>query len=576
MAEEKLRARCEAHGLTYDPSVHSGCVVCRRGTDEGSLAPPASSKLAKWFLFGTLGLGVIAVVAIGVSVWNWYQERLRVEADEPSEPQVEQVVATLPGLPRHRGTVMLGRTGNDRFGYPRDLPDKLTLLSLLREERFEELTSHMESLQDAFEEDFRKEDWPAIAIEAFGTADPALGSLIDRWVKATPDSFAPYAARAEYAISRAWHYRGGKWARLTSQARFRKMGETLATAPNDLDRALALRPKLVEAHRMRIVVAFATSADLTTKRAILQDGLRHCPFCVGIRWSYLLAVSPRWGGSWNLVDKEAKAAQFPKQNPKLRLLLGFVDADRCKLMYEEKPKAALRLCVRALEHGDYAGYLRTTAKVLRKLDRHEEALNLLGRSLERTPQSTRSLIDRGHLLRVLNREEEAAEDFLLAARLDPVDEYTQKQLRNTLRAMVYEAYQAEKRGLREEAIATYSRAIEVHPNYADAWYYRAGANAKAGRTRLAESDLEHLIAIEPTHLEAHRLLDHILFKQKRLDEIVEHWNGYLARKPKDADALLERSGTYYHLGKLDLAKHDLAASCKLGNVKACQTQRRFK
>lgn len=31
-------ARCEAHGLAYDPSLHDGCVICRRGMQ--SSAPP--------------------------------------------------------------------------------------------------------------------------------------------------------------------------------------------------------------------------------------------------------------------------------------------------------------------------------------------------------------------------------------------------------------------------------------------------------------------------------------------------------------------------------------------------------
>ena len=66
-----------------------------------------------------------------------------------------------------------------------------------------------------------------------------------------------------------------------------------------------------------------------------------------------------------------------------------------------------------------------------------------------------------------------------------------------------------------------------------------------------------MIELDPTHLDAYRLLDHVLFKQKRLDEIVQHWNRYLALRPKDADALMERSGTYYHKGEMSLAKQDV-------------------
>jgi hypothetical protein len=41
------RAKCEAHGLVYDPTVHSGCVLCRRADGSASVRPaPAQAVVA--------------------------------------------------------------------------------------------------------------------------------------------------------------------------------------------------------------------------------------------------------------------------------------------------------------------------------------------------------------------------------------------------------------------------------------------------------------------------------------------------------------------------------------------------
>jgi len=216
------RVRCEAHGLMYDPAAHSGCVVCRREeqpSEPQRTGPPSTKVLAL-----TKSLAALALVVFVGGVYLYLdRQQAIVEADGPTEPEVGRVVAALPGIPEHQGTIMLGRTGVDQYGYPRDRPDQLTLLALLQDKRFEELSSHLESFQASFEGDFRKEQWPGIAFNAFNTADRELGPLIDEWVKTTPDSFAPYQARAEHRVALAWHYRGSKVGRLTSKKRFKKM-----------------------------------------------------------------------------------------------------------------------------------------------------------------------------------------------------------------------------------------------------------------------------------------------------------------------------------------------------------------
>ena len=568
------RTRCEAHGLVYDSTVHSGCVVCRRNERPSpSEVTPLPSKKA---IALVMSLGVLVlVVCVGWMYAYFDRRRALIDADVPTEPEVGQVVASLPGLPEHKGTIMLGRNGTDAYGYPNDLPDKLTLLSLLREKRFEELSSHLESLQAAFEKDFRKEKWPMVAFDAFRIADKDVGGLIDEWLKATPDSFAPYQARAEHKIALAWYYRGTKWADLTSKKRFRRMGKVLVHAPGDLDRAVELRPALMEAYSARLTLAMAFSLGLDERTAILETALRHCPYCFGVRAVYLGSVEPRWGGSHMLMAAKAADWQYTDKNPKLRQLLGLPDHDRCRLLIDKKPAKAIVLCDRAIEEGANAAFLRAKGAALTKLERYEAAVDVLSDALEILPQSVPSLHARGFALMKIERYDEAARDLVLATRLDPLRKRAEANLHYILAKLVHQAYARAKAGKVDEAIAEYTRVLTMHPRYAHAYLYRGHAYDDKGELKLAEEDYLHSIEIEPSDIEAYRGLDHVLFQQKRFDDIISHWDRYLERRPKDAKALYERSGTYYHKGQMQLAKRDVSAACRLGHEEACKTERRF-
>jgi hypothetical protein len=46
-------------------------------------------------------------------------------------------------------------------------------------------------LQEDFEADPRKEDWPNDAAEALGTGETTLLPLLEEWANASPGSFAP-------------------------------------------------------------------------------------------------------------------------------------------------------------------------------------------------------------------------------------------------------------------------------------------------------------------------------------------------------------------------------------------------
>jgi tetratricopeptide (TPR) repeat protein len=273
----------------------------------------------------------------------------------------------------------------------------------------------------------------------------------------------------------------------------------------------------------------------------------------------------------------AKAAdwQYTDQNSRLRQLLGFPDSDRCDLLCRKKPAEAVELCERAIAEGASAWFLLPKGKALINLKRYDEAVEVLSDALDIFPQRVSFLNMRGVALLNAERYDEAARDLVLATRLDPLHKQASNNLKYILTKVVHLAYAQAKAGKLDEAIAEYTRVLKMHPRYAHAYLYRGHAYGDKGELKLAEEDYLHSIEIDPSDIEAYRGLDHVLFQQKRLDEIIAHWNRYLRRKPKDAKALFERSGTYSHKGQMKLAKRDVSAACRRGHEEACKTEKRF-
>lgn len=577
MASRKL-ARCEAHGLAYDPDVQQGCTLCRNSLrpKENLLTREVSGKdVAMAFLMVLWVVFVISGAYFGVARVKTLATQARSKskvagppAPMPGAPVVGDTSPVLPPLPVPTDLPMLRRPGLGRYGYPSDAVDEVGLRVLLDAGEFARLTRYIEQIQTEFEADFRKEEWITQAFDAFSTADPKVGERIEAWAKATPDSFAPFLARAEQRVATGWYYRGGKFVGETEKARLDKFREILATAEPDVQAALARRPKLVAARQLELWLD--TSLGKPAQREVLDAALAACPACFRIRSKYEVSLSPRWGGSLERMEAFATESQRDvATNPRLKVLLGYADEERCRIFQDkENYVAALDACGRAVRAGDFGRFFDSRADVLLKLDRIAEALEAWDRAVDDAPQMTSYLASRGVARIRTGRLEDGTEDIRTAYRLDPLDSTVKWSVGAGVEWLIVKGYDRSQSGDDPGAIVAFDLALSLSPHDENA----LSRKVRAG-SRMAATDevgrLEASARADPTNFETFKKLDDELVKTREFPRIIGHWTRYLEAKPDDARANLERGGAYTQLHDREHALSDLDRACSAGLQSGC-------
>lgn len=317
---------------------------------------------------------------------------------------------------------MVGGPGEDGDGYPLETVDKRAVLRLLRARQFDALDAWIVEAQDQLESDSRREYWVLDALDAFANPDPTLKALLNEWVEAKPDSWAALLARGQHRVTIGWRRRGYKWAHETPPENFAEMLEVHRKAAPDLVEALRRHPAAISAYRGLLKVGTANSAPRAVMRWVLREALKYCPDCFQVRVTYMLSLRPRWGGSYKAMDAFAEESARASNNPKMRLLAGYADSDRCNLAYhEDQYAAALELCDAAVRTGEHWDFLHGRSDVLWMLDRDAEALADLDRAVALRPQDPDVLHDRARVLKHGGQRARFVADVNVLREIDPVE-----------------------------------------------------------------------------------------------------------------------------------------------------------
>jgi tetratricopeptide (TPR) repeat protein len=259
-------------------------------------------------------------------------------------------------------------------------------LTALRNHHFAQLDLELTAEQRSFERDPVAEKTVGMSFSSFALCTPKDALLLKEWVEADPRSFAPHLARAVYLFRQGWIARGEKVSGETSEDQFSNMEGYFRDGAAEAKAALQLNPRLSIAYRL-IIVGERTNSSLQSIYAVVQAGLRQTPASFAIREGFMLALLPRWGGSYDAMERFAADSQtFAKQNPRLHRLLGYADWDRGDVTVNQDPQASLAYYNRALqEGGDYSGFYDSRGKAYYWLKRYDEARSDLNRAKQLDP-----------------------------------------------------------------------------------------------------------------------------------------------------------------------------------------------
>jgi len=157
------------------------------------------------------------------------------------------------------------------------------------------------------------------AFKDFGTPEGQL--LAAEWMTKAPGSAFARMAHGEATLGAAWKARGNAFADKTSDAQFESMAEQLKLAMPSLLIALHDEPRLSPA-----CVDLMNIGDLVSDTKLRAAAAEHCTKIDPLSWnvnSMLLAgVDPRWGGSFDAMDRVVEQIRLhEKDSPMLASLL---------------------------------------------------------------------------------------------------------------------------------------------------------------------------------------------------------------------------------------------------------------
>ena len=450
----------------------------------------------------------------------------------------------------------------------------LTFRQLLRERKFDELNDRWQRLRDNPDRDPVIRDQLASADVAFNYPDPSFASLLDEWVDATPGRYQPYLARANYWHSKAW---GHKWASETDESKLAKMKDYLARALADAARAKEIDREPMRIYQQVIYIAVMIGDQRSARHAI-EQAIAIDPADYYVRSAYLHSLQPRWGGSFEQMKAFVQESlQYADQNPKLQELIGAVYREAGETNVDiRKYSLAEELFTTALEYGDNAASYFMRGRNRYRMERFEEAIADLDKAIELETE-TASYYNWRALARAKTGDLKAAAlDMHRAVQLNPFAddiEHNRSWLAGTL---VNEGYRHRDAQRPREALDSFRYALLLDDSDPKFYYQRAVALIELNQGELAKTDLLKAIELKPDYFSAYKWLDYVLARQGEFDEIVGHWDVYLALVPGDSRAYVERGGAYFHKGDMQNAVANAKVAADMGNSNGKAIYERFR
>ncbi len=311
--------------------------------------------------------------------------------------------------------------------YPDDYPNKLNIIKLLQENKIEELEQGFNKLQSGYEDGKYDEMHIYHAFSAFSNTDPEHKTIFDNWIKTYPESSSAFLAKAYYYHSVGFHSRGYQLITDTSQKKIASMQESFKIAIENALKSLELNKNNIPAYALLISIQMhlGSKSYLTE---LYNNALKIDPATYIIRYRYMFALQPKWGGSFEKITQVIEEAKkYYSHNPRLKSLEGFIDyaysADPRSRFDDENYTKRLAFLEKAISKGDHFYYYLTRSLYNSHLKNYEQAKNDLDKADKLSPQNPETLVYRCKANLELKLLDKALADCNTAIKLDRYHSY---------------------------------------------------------------------------------------------------------------------------------------------------------
>ena len=136
----------------------------------------------------------------------------------------------------------------------------------------------------------------------------------------------------------------------------------------------------------------------------------------------------------------------------------------------------------------------------------------------------------------------------------------------------YDHYKENRFKLAKEEL---SRAIEINPENAEAYFWRARTSIRMGQYSEAIGDLREVVDLNPSYSPAYDNLGWLFMRRNKYDESLTHLNKSIELKPDNGWAHYMRSRVFFKKGELQKAIESAKTACKLGYKDGCKDVKRY-
>ncbi|MCF6207855.1 MAG: DUF4034 domain-containing protein, partial [Ghiorsea sp.] len=262
--------------------------------------------------------------------------------------------------------------------------------NLFKNKKFHELNSYLAELQYKTDKNIENEHDLYVSFGVFRIDDKSYEPLFNQWVKATPDNYTAYLARARYYYGLGWMVRGHAWASETKKEKMKEMADYFNKAMLDIASVFKKNDQSLVAFTTLINIANTFGKDGEVEAAT-RKAIEIHPTSFVVRDTYLNAIQPRWGGSYKQMAMFIEySLRYIYENPKLQCLAGEIYADKANMSsIQGAPNVAEKEYTKALGFAECSPTLYKRGKARYKLEKYQAAIEDFDRAIEIEPETAK-------------------------------------------------------------------------------------------------------------------------------------------------------------------------------------------